>query len=847
MTVWQLGNCYFLLGLLSSLVFRAVRDALPNNPVAQERILGASLTALALADVTHILATFFGLPEELRYNPMSWNPVTHGNITFTTFLLSVRLAWFMGIDWLSFGNCFECTTKTSETSCASIYACHRNSSAAEVSLGIIWETLVPVDSPILRHSDSFRLKLSAFDETFYLHLRPNEHLVHPAARINYYKTSADGHTVLSHTTPLLRESVKAYWGEVIPADSSSGRLREDAAGVLPRPSGIAPVFEGAFSVNGVIHHVMTKDNYARNKHHLDPHIALADDDPDSLLVHMARLGRDDHARIFCRVVWWSGSLRKPVVPPTTPWYDPFGLFDNSTLAKRDDVAGGGMGSNFQDYIGQSAGCPSTQKILYIGVAADCEYTTQYGSQDNATQQIINNLNTAGALYKSTFNVSLGIVELQVHDPTCPNRLSIFSGWRGQKGNDGRNRLACYTMRPIIASASAPAIVSGTAVSTAGRTEWLVVSHEIGHNFGAIHDCTDGSWATSARSCKVAPAIDHTSCLADASAARETITLQMCGNGIVEAGEDCDPGLGSNSTCCDVSTCKFLGNAVCDPDSSPCCTAQCSFALATQVCRPSKDASCDIAEVCTGNSSACPADVIVPNGRSCGSNGLACASGTCTSLDAQCQLVSCQDPSNSNQCVVLQSTLIDGSPCGYGGTCYSGSCKAGSVLATIKACNLSVQAFQSQEQRIPSWPNGDGQPTGFNSAAMCAVRQANPVVSLANVPPQSQGGYAATHSRGHSTPTAGRTGRSGGSNHRASKSGSHYAPQFPVEPVRNSRSHWWTSRCITGLLHWDDDIVMFALLSVRSSSVFAPSSDAVFVFHSRVLSLSNDDLCWWIIP
>ena len=42
---------YLLLGLISSLVFRAIRDALPNDPAAQERILGASLTALAIADV----------------------------------------------------------------------------------------------------------------------------------------------------------------------------------------------------------------------------------------------------------------------------------------------------------------------------------------------------------------------------------------------------------------------------------------------------------------------------------------------------------------------------------------------------------------------------------------------------------------------------------------------------------------------------------------------------------------------------------------------------------------------------------------------------------------------------
>jgi hypothetical protein len=41
-----------LLGLISSLVFRAVRDALRGQPAAQERILGAALTALAIADVS---------------------------------------------------------------------------------------------------------------------------------------------------------------------------------------------------------------------------------------------------------------------------------------------------------------------------------------------------------------------------------------------------------------------------------------------------------------------------------------------------------------------------------------------------------------------------------------------------------------------------------------------------------------------------------------------------------------------------------------------------------------------------------------------------------------------------
>lgn len=97
MAIYQLGNCYFLLGLISTFVFRAARDALPNNPAAQERIIGASFTALAIADVTHMIWSWIGLPADLRYNPLAWNSMTHGNITFVIVLLGGRLAWFLGL------------------------------------------------------------------------------------------------------------------------------------------------------------------------------------------------------------------------------------------------------------------------------------------------------------------------------------------------------------------------------------------------------------------------------------------------------------------------------------------------------------------------------------------------------------------------------------------------------------------------------------------------------------------------------------------------------------------------------------------------------------------------------
>jgi hypothetical protein len=141
----------------------------------------------------------------------------------------------------------------------------------------------------LLYDDSFRLILSAYNETFHLHMRPNDHLIHSAARINYYTRLPDGREILNRTKPLLRESVLAYWGEVIAEHHSPVRMLEDTAGVIPRPHsadlgwarlivhhqgstqlGTPLIFEGAFSVKGVIYHVTTKENYLRNKLTFDP-------------------------------------------------------------------------------------------------------------------------------------------------------------------------------------------------------------------------------------------------------------------------------------------------------------------------------------------------------------------------------------------------------------------------------------------------------------------------------------------------------------------------------------------------------------------------------------------------
>jgi hypothetical protein len=251
-----------------------------------------------------------------------------------------------------------------------------------------------LDPAVLRHSDSFRLTISAFDQIYHLHLRPNDHLVHPAARINYFSTSPSGQTVLTHTEPLLRESVKVYWGEVVSPELTSQKLRHDASRVVSNHTdhlgwarimvhdqgdsklGKSPVFEGAFTVDGVTHHIASTANYLRNKHQLDPHIEISKDHPDSGLV----IWRDSdtlapHEESAVRVAHGLTPIVPQTVGPascahdsmtynTDPvenialrnsltighWYDPFG-FTNSSPAgsneskwRRDDVNGNGMGT-----------------------------------------------------------------------------------------------------------------------------------------------------------------------------------------------------------------------------------------------------------------------------------------------------------------------------------------------------------------------------------------------------------------------------------------------------------------------------------------------------------------------
>ncbi|PKS06911.1 hypothetical protein jhhlp_005507 [Lomentospora prolificans] len=624
-----------------------------------------------------------------------------------------------------------------------------------------------------------------------LSLEPNHDVLPRDLHVTYLE--ADGS--VRAVDPVDRAGHRVYRGSVYAKSVDDAEwVNGGWARITLRRDGKNPIFEGAFRLHGDHHHIQTVANYMKLKHAEDPLPSPPTSSSDDYMV----LWRDSDI-----VEHWQphDELRKRELFGRAPcgsddlmFNANYGLHSRaagdfaeiSTPAlfgrQADSTAGGGgAGINLIANIGSTAGCPKTRKVALLGVAADCNYRKQFDSEQEVRENIIQQINAASAVYENTFNITLGLQNITLLSADCPStateavpwnvacsnsvtitdRLSKFSEWRGRSEDTNAFWTLLTTCNTDSAvglawlgqvcqqgsrpnegdGSSANETISSTNVVVRTQTEWQVIAHEVGHTFGAVHDCTSTTCSAGDASTQRCCPLSANSCDAKgefimnpstgrgiesfspcsignvcAAVNRQAdrclvnnkdvpiITGQQCGNGIVEPGEDCDCGGEqgcSGNSCCDPETCKYTENSVCDPANEECCTDTCVFASAGTVCRASTGL-CDPEEKCSGETAACPSDTHLDDGASCGDNGdgLTCASGQCTSRDLQCQammgsfknitnvkacdetacMIGCSSSQTApNQCSVMNQYFLDGTPCPGGGKCQNGICQGSSFI------------------------------------------------------------------------------------------------------------------------------------------------------------------------
>jgi hypothetical protein len=126
----------------------------------------------------------------------------------------------------------------------------------------------------------------------------------------------------------------------------------------------------------------------------------------------------------------------------------------------------------------------------------------------------------------------------------------------------------------------------------------------------------------------------------------------CGDGAIDAGEQCDVGDGNGLP-------------------GECCTIDCTIADAGSVCRPSSG-PCDLPEACDGQAGICPPDDMAPAGTACATDDNPCTDDACDGLGA------CVHQANAAPC-------DDGNPCTIDDHCSEGGCRG-----TQPLCGDGVQ-------------------------------------------------------------------------------------------------------------------------------------------------------------
>ncbi|XP_061594183.1 disintegrin and metalloproteinase domain-containing protein 10 isoform X1 [Cololabis saira] len=152
---------------------------------------------------------------------------------------------------------------------------------------------------------------------------------------------------------------------------------------------------------------------------------------------------------------------------------------------------------------------------------------------------------------------------------------------------------------------------------------------------------------------------------------------ICGNQIVEDGEECDVGHNDTDLCCYSAKepvgvqCRLKPGKVCSPSQGLCCSQDCTFKPASQMCDEETD--CQEASTCSGISPLCPEPDPKENLTICSQGTRVCLNGVCAesacvkhrlqqcdcpgdSMKEKCHMC-CQEPDKPETCASTTSSVL----------------------------------------------------------------------------------------------------------------------------------------------------------------------------------------------
>eukprot|EP00118_Oscarella_pearsei_P004829 m.21210 g.21210 ORF g.21210 m.21210 type:complete len:880 (+) comp28150_c0_seq3:291-2930(+) len=346
----------------------------------------------------------------------------------------------------------------------------------------------------------------------------------------------------------------------------------------------------------------------------------------------------------------------------------------------------------------------TKYLEFVIVNDRSQFAAAGGTVQAAGEKSIEFANIVDSLYKSQLNTRIILVAVMTWNiadqisvtSSAFTTLDLFSRYRRSNLVPTVNHDLAFLITAIdfdfstvgvahyngaCTSTSAVAVIHNTGFTQSTAT---TIAHEMGHSLGMAHDddrscdiCPPDSICIMAGSSVIGhpPSLfsqcseqdysdfleaGHGTCLFNIPTG--TFAGPICGNGLIEDGEECDCGTsaecGQLNACCNITTCTLQPGVQCA--SGECCnTSQCTFLAQGVRCRENVTV-CDLPEYCTGTSGKCPENIHMQDGTVCYDTVQSiCYDGRCESAMRQCQQIWGASAANSaSSCYTTLNTRGD---------------------------------------------------------------------------------------------------------------------------------------------------------------------------------------------